>query len=143
MVLKNTFSSWWIIQFLEKLWKMWENIKTLQKRKELISITTKLSYYKVFCRKCISNRNKKKILMNKPVCLGLSKLELSKILMYELWYYYVKPNYGEKSKLFYIVRQFLCMHKNRCYLQRNCRRCWNKIWHFKFLNRQTIAQRKK
>ena len=30
MVLKNIFSSWWIIQFLEKLWKMWENIKTLQ-----------------------------------------------------------------------------------------------------------------
>ena len=61
--------------------------------------------------------------MNKPVCLGLSILELSKILTYELWYYYVKPNYGEKSKLFYMVRQLLCKHKNRCYLQRNCRRC--------------------
>ena len=29
--------------------------------------------------------------MNKPVYLGLSKLELSKILMYEFWYDYVKP----------------------------------------------------
>ena len=27
--------------------------------------------------------------MNKPVCLGLSKLELSKILMCEFWYDYV------------------------------------------------------
>ena len=28
--------------------------------------------------------------MNKPVHLGLSILELSKILMYEFWYDYVK-----------------------------------------------------
>ena len=32
-----------------------------------------------------------KILMNKPVYLELSILELGKILMYEFWYYYVKP----------------------------------------------------
>ena len=31
--------------------------------------------------------------------LGLSILELSKILMYEFWYDYVKPKYGKKSKL--------------------------------------------
>ena len=43
---------------------------------------------------------KTQILMNKPVYLGLSMLELSKILMYELWYDYVK--YGEKAKLCYM-----------------------------------------
>ena len=37
--------------------------------------------------------------MNKPVYLGLSILELSKILMYEFWYDYVKPRYGKKSKI--------------------------------------------
>ena len=40
--------------------------------------------------------------MNKPVGLGLSLLELSKILMYESWYDYVKPKYGEKAKLCYL-----------------------------------------
>ena len=40
--------------------------------------------------------------MNKPVYLGLSILELSKILMYEFWYDYVKPKYGEKAKLCYM-----------------------------------------
>ena len=35
--------------------------------------------------------------MNKPVHLGLSILELSKTLMYEFWYDYVKPKYGEKA----------------------------------------------
>ena len=45
---------------------------------------------------------KTEILMNKLVCLGLSILELSKILMYEFWYDYVKPKYGEKVKLRYM-----------------------------------------
>ena len=36
---------------------------------------------------------KTKILMNKPVYLGISILELSKILMYEFWYDYVKSKY--------------------------------------------------
>ena len=34
------------------------------------------------------------VLMNKPVYLGLSMLELSKMLMYEFWYGNVKPKYG-------------------------------------------------
>ena len=40
--------------------------------------------------------------MNKPVHLGLSTLELSKILMYEFLYDYVKPKYNEKAKLCYM-----------------------------------------
>ena len=40
--------------------------------------------------------------MNKPVGLGLSLLELSKILMYESWYGYIKPKYDEKAKLCYM-----------------------------------------
>ena len=47
---------------------------------------------------------KSDILMNKPVCLGLSILELSKIRMYEFWYNYVKLKYDEKEKLCYIYR---------------------------------------
>ena len=38
---------------------------------------------------------KTETLMNKPVCLGLRILELSKILKYEFWFDYVKPKYGE------------------------------------------------
>ena len=32
--------------------------------------------------------------MKKPGYLRLSILELNKVLMYELWYGYVKPKYG-------------------------------------------------
>ena len=47
--------------------------------------------------------------MNKPVYLGLSILESSKILMYEFWYDYVKPN----NILPYGCKRFNCIHKNR------------------------------
>ena len=40
--------------------------------------------------------------MNKPVYLGLSKVELSKIVMYEFLYNYVKPKYGENAKFSYM-----------------------------------------
>ena len=48
----------------------------------------------------MNNRNEKiQIHMNKLAYLGLSVLELSKIVMYEFWYDYVKPKHGEKAKL--------------------------------------------
>ena len=42
------------------------------------------------------------ILMNKLVYLGLSLLDLSKTVMYEFWYNYVKPKYGENAKFCYM-----------------------------------------
>ena len=47
-------------------------------------------------------KKKKEIFMNKPVYLEYSILELSKILIHEFWYDYVKPKYGEKAKLCYV-----------------------------------------
>ena len=40
--------------------------------------------------------------MNKPVYLGMPILDISKTLMYEFWYDYVKPKYKDKSKLCYM-----------------------------------------
>ena len=46
---------------------------------------------------------KTEIIINKPMYLGLSILELSKILMYEFWYDYLKPKYvKKKTKLCYM-----------------------------------------
>ena len=44
-------------------------------------------------------KTKKK--MSKPIYLGLSILEISKTLMYEFWYDYMKPKYGNIVKLCY------------------------------------------
>ena len=59
--------------------------------------TTSFSFWK-----SISNRMKKtEKFMNKPVYWGLSILELNKRVMYEFWYGYVKPKYGEKAVSLY------------------------------------------
>ena len=48
--------------------------------------------------------------MNKPVYLGLSILDLSKTVMYEFWYDYVKPKYGENAKLCYMDTDSFTVH---------------------------------
>ena len=55
-------------------------------------------------------RKKTEIFINKPVYLGLSILELSKTLMYEFWYDYVKPKYGEKAKFCYMDTDSLIVY---------------------------------
>ena len=68
---------------------------------EVLSIRTKLSYIKFFFGKCISHRNEKtQIFLYKPVYLGLSILEMSKTVLFEFWYDYVKLKYGDKAKCY-------------------------------------------
>ena len=50
------------------------------------------------------------VLMNKPVYLLLSILDLSKTVMYEFWYDYVKPKYDEKTKLCYMDTDSFIVH---------------------------------
>ena len=67
---------------------------------------------------------KTEICMNKPVYLGLSILELSKILMHEFWYDYVKPKYGENAKLCYMdTDDSFIVHVKQMIFTRHCSRC--------------------
>ena len=40
--------------------------------------------------------------MNKPIYLGQAILDISKILMYEFWYEYIKSKYKDKARLCYM-----------------------------------------
>ena len=48
--------------------------------------------------------------MNKPIYLGLSILEIGKTLMYEFWYDYMKPKYGDHVKLCYMDTDSFITH---------------------------------
>ena len=53
---------------------------------------------------------KTKVKMNKPIYLGLSILEISKILMYEFRYDYMKPKYNDNVRLCYMDTDSFVMH---------------------------------
>ena len=50
----------------------------------------------------IIEMKKTKVKMSKPIYLGLSILEISKILMYQFWYDYMNPKYDNNVKLCYM-----------------------------------------
>ena len=64
---------------------------------------------------------KTQILMNTPVYLGLLVLDLSKTVMYEFCYDYVKSKYDENAKL--------CYMDTYSFIAEYCRSFQNKIWH--------------
>ena len=76
------------------------HIKLVTRKKRRNCLLSKPNYdTKFFTENLYVLEMKKEIVMDIPVHLGLSILELSKMLMYEFWYDYVKPKYGEKAKL--------------------------------------------
>ena len=50
----------------------------------------------------IIEMKKTEVKMNKPIYLDMSTLDISKKLMYEFWYNYIKQKYGDKAKLCYM-----------------------------------------
>ena len=85
-------------------------VTTDKRRNQLVS---EPNYHttKWFSEKLLAIEIKKaKVNMNKPIYLGLSILEISKTLMYEFWYDYMKPKYVDNVKLCYIDTDSFIMH---------------------------------
>ena len=74
-------------------------VTTDEKRNNLVSVP---NYHttKCFTENVLAIEMKKtKEKMNKSVYLGMSILDITKTLMYEFWYDYIKPKYGDRTKL--------------------------------------------
>ena len=78
------------------------NIKLVTTDKRRNQLVSGPNYHttKWFSEKLLAIEMKKtKVKMNKPIYLGLSILEISKTLMHEFWYDYMKLKYRENVKL--------------------------------------------
>ena len=53
---------------------------------------------------------KTKLKLNKPIYFGMSILDISKTLMDEFWYDYIKPKYHDKAKLCYMDTGSFVIH---------------------------------
>ena len=77
-------------------------VTTDKKRSKLVSEPNYYTMNYISEDLLIIEMKKTKIKMNKPISLGLSILEISKILMHEFWYDYMKPKYNDSVKLCYM-----------------------------------------
>ena len=76
-------------------------VNTEEKFKKLVA-KPNFKSRKIFSENLISVHMKKTSLtMNKPVYLGMCILELSKTIMFEFHYKYIKPKYGNNAKLLF------------------------------------------
>ena len=81
------------------------DVKLVSNKKDYLKWTSKPSYIsrKIFDNNLVVIRkNKVTLRLNKPAYIGMCILELSKVLMYEFHYDYIKNKYGNNSRLLFI-----------------------------------------
>ena len=87
-----------------------KSVTTEEKRSKLVS---EPNYHttKHFSENLLAIEMKqRKVIMNRPVYLGMSILDIIKTRMYEFWYGYIKPKYRDKAKLCYMDIDSFIIH---------------------------------
>ena len=72
-----------------------------KRRKRLVSEPNYHSHKKFSDHLMAIEMKKTRVKMTKPLYLGMSILDISKILIYEFWLDYINAKYGDKAKLCY------------------------------------------
>ena len=78
------------------------DIRLVTNEKEARKLISKANYNRrtIFSENLMAiHMNKTNIKYNKPIYLGMCILDISKSMMYDFHYNYIKPKYGEKAKL--------------------------------------------
>ena len=75
---------------------------TSDKRRKWLVSEPNYNSRKKFSEQLMAIEMKKtRVKMTKPLYLGMSILDISKILMHTFWYDYINPKYGDRAKLCY------------------------------------------
>ena len=85
-------------------------VTSVKRRKRLV-LEPNYHWHKTFFNSLIAIEMKKTcVKMIKPLYLRMSILDINKTLMYEFWYAYIRPKYGDKAKLCYIDTDSFVVH---------------------------------
>jgi hypothetical protein len=87
------------------------DIKLVNSDKKLSKLVSKPSFhaFKIFSEELAAvHMHKVNLLLNRPIYIGFSILDLSKTLMYDFHYNYVKLKYGSKARLLFTDTDSLC-----------------------------------
>ena len=85
-------------------------VVTEERRKKLIS-EPNYSSCKQFSENLMAiEMRKTEVLMDKPIAVGQAILDISKTLVYEFWYDYLKPKYSDNIKLCYMDTDSFVIH---------------------------------
>ena len=85
-------------------------IVTEERRKKLVS-EPNYDSCKFFSESLMAiEMRKTEVLMDKPIAVGQAVLDVSKTLMYEFWYDYLKSKYQDKTKLCYMDTDSFIIH---------------------------------
>ena len=87
------------------------NVELINTRKRLHKQVAKPNFktFKIFNEDLVAVELKKvKLLMNRPIYVGFTVLELSKTLMYDFWYKTLKAKYGAGISLCFTDTDSFC-----------------------------------
>ena len=80
------------------------NVKLVSNQKDYLKCTSKPNHmsHKIFRNSLVAiHKNKVTLMLNKPAYIGVCILELSKVLMHEFHYDYIRNKYGNNSRLLF------------------------------------------
>ena len=88
---------------MENVWK-WVDIKLVTNEKKLDKLTSKPTYVssKIFNENLMAvHKIKETLTLNRPAYVGMCIVDLSKTLMYDFHYNYIKKKYNNRAKLLF------------------------------------------